>query len=440
MRLSPEQIKQGILHPEREVRNAAVYYFADSFSPDATVMPLAIQAIEKHGWNDAFRTYRFLKNLVQTEESLAWTIDRLRERGQPTDEEEAEPTLRLLSILTNADPILLRDHEADILELEAVDEEVQEAIQDAIRLLDVRPDGLWRELEEFCQRNVSEGYVSDDEMQVAYRLVEALARYPESCKDRVLSILVGEIDDYTDDFMMWLEPLAVRLAGAIQLNEAIPLIIDRYKIQDDELRPECLRALVKIGTSGVVDALADRFHESEWEFRFDSIAILEKIHSDHTVARCMALFEKGEDLTLKCRLCEAVLMQFADDGIEPARRLILENDLDPDLVEVRRALLNASMLMDIEFPESQRWRDEAEHDVELRMEWYAEHVSTSPDDYEDDEYADEAENYHDEPLPPTDTVVLEQPKVGRNDPCPCGSGRKYKKCCLNKGNGRGVLE
>ncbi|EPR33077.1 Protein translocase subunit secA [Alkalidesulfovibrio alkalitolerans DSM 16529] len=23
----------------------------------------------------------------------------------------------------------------------------------------------------------------------------------------------------------------------------------------------------------------------------------------------------------------------------------------------------------------------------------------------------------------------EQPKVGRNDPCPCGSGRKYKKCC-----------
>jgi hypothetical protein len=22
--------------------------------------------------------------------------------------------------------------------------------------------------------------------------------------------------------------------------------------------------------------------------------------------------------------------------------------------------------------------------------------------------------------------------VGRNDPCPCGSGKKYKKCCLGK--------
>jgi len=31
-------------------------------------------------------------------------------------------------------------------------------------------------------------------------------------------------------------------------------------------------------------------------------------------------------------------------------------------------------------------------------------------------------------------------KVGRNDPCPCGSGRKYKKCCFGKDQaGGGVL-
>lgn len=27
------------------------------------------------------------------------------------------------------------------------------------------------------------------------------------------------------------------------------------------------------------------------------------------------------------------------------------------------------------------------------------------------------------------TFVREGKKVGRNDPCPCGSGKKYKKCC-----------
>ncbi|MDT5273050.1 MAG: preprotein translocase subunit SecA, partial [Acidobacteriota bacterium] len=29
----------------------------------------------------------------------------------------------------------------------------------------------------------------------------------------------------------------------------------------------------------------------------------------------------------------------------------------------------------------------------------------------------------------TKTVTRDQPKVGRNEPCPCGSGKKYKKCC-----------
>ena len=32
-------------------------------------------------------------------------------------------------------------------------------------------------------------------------------------------------------------------------------------------------------------------------------------------------------------------------------------------------------------------------------------------------------------VPKPKQVVRETPKIGRNDPCPCGSGKKYKKCC-----------
>nr|WP_233217455.1 SEC-C metal-binding domain-containing protein [Trinickia dabaoshanensis] len=27
------------------------------------------------------------------------------------------------------------------------------------------------------------------------------------------------------------------------------------------------------------------------------------------------------------------------------------------------------------------------------------------------------------------TIQRAAPKIGRNDPCPCGSGKKFKKCC-----------
>ena len=31
------------------------------------------------------------------------------------------------------------------------------------------------------------------------------------------------------------------------------------------------------------------------------------------------------------------------------------------------------------------------------------------------------------------TIVRDNKKIGRNEPCPCGSGKKYKNCCLSSG-------
>lgn len=43
----------------------------------------------------------------------------------------------------------------------------------------------------------------------------------------------------------------------------------------------------------------------------------------------------------------------------------------------------------------------------------------------DDEHVHGPDCSH-EPIAP---FVREAPKVGRNEPCPCGSGKKHKKCC-----------
>ena len=48
------------------------------------------------------------------------------------------------------------------------------------------------------------------------------------------------------------------------------------------------------------------------------------------------------------------------------------------------------------------------------------------EDEDDEDYDDEDYDFHQPP--PQETVKRETPKVGRNDLCPCGSGKKYKKC------------
>ena len=51
--------------------------------------------------------------------------------------------------------------------------------------------------------------------------------------------------------------------------------------------------------------------------------------------------------------------------------------------------------------------------------------SSDGNDDEDEEYDEEDDDY---PI----IVPSAATKIGRNEPCPCGSGKKYKKCCIDK--------
>ncbi len=64
--------------------------------------------------------------------------------------------------------------------------------------------------------------------------------------------------------------------------------------------------------------------------------------------------------------------------------------------------------------------------LERQQRWYSEGAAFLACDEEDQD-----EVWQDHRPSIVDTFTREQPKVGRNDPCPCGSGKKYKKCCLH---------
>jgi hypothetical protein len=73
-----------------------------------------------------------------------------------------------------------------------------------------------------------------------------------------------------------------------------------------------------------------------------------------------------------------------------------------------------------------RFHDEAVgyfDDLYADMKWIADPEAGD----EADESLDWAEGWQ----PPPEPVRNPLRNVGRNDPCPCGSGKKYKKCCLN---------
>jgi hypothetical protein len=93
--------------------------------------------------------------------------------------------------------------------------------------------------------------------------------------------------------------------------------------------------------------------------------------------------------------------------------------------------------------------EELRHWCSFSEKWRQQRAEALEGD-EEDEYDGLDDEFDDEPYDedPDDFVVSDQyepgnwesttirneaPRVGRNDPCPCGSGKKYKKCCMRVG-------
>ena len=104
---------------------------------------------------------------------------------------------------------------------------------------------------------------------------------------------------------------------------------------------------------------------------------------------------------------------------------------EPSAEEVGRALLENVAPLDL--PDSVR------RDVPQILEAYFEYLHTSgktPDAAEWTERMPAASTYYAEHLRSDGSVKGETvrhtlAKVGRNEPCPCGSGKKFKKCCID---------
>ncbi len=70
---------------------------------------------------------------------------------------------------------------------------------------------------------------------------------------------------------------------------------------------------------------------------------------------------------------------------------------------------------------------------QTRSGWEKHYAAAERCFYDDADDDDEPEYFKEEPQtwhPPV--IIKKADKVGRNEPCPCGSGKKYKKCCLVK--------
>jgi len=207
----------------------------------------------------------------------------------------------------------------------------------------------------------------------------------------------------TESNEVWVPLHAWRALGQLGDRRAIKPLIGMFDAlwKDDWALEELPHVLAMIGRDAIgplTDFIDDNNHA---EFaRAMAISSLEKIVQRNPAERDLVVTiitdyledpdETGTDLNGVA--VSALLTLEAQESIETVRRLYASGNVD------------ISVCGDIE-------------DVEIDLGLRTQRSTPRP-------------NYS-QLIGPTTQDNLKPKKVGRNDPCPCGSGKKYKKCCLH---------
>jgi hypothetical protein len=250
----------------------------------------------------------------------------------------------------------------------------------------------------------------------------------------------------------WREIFAVRVVGEARYEPAIAELVRRYdRIDDDLLGEEVNIALQRIGTSAVVEQIVAYFPGKPWEARVFAYAPLEHIKRPESEAALLKLAGVEDDKELRAFMLGGLCNLGSLAGLDLVRKAIAADPDDLEMLGVLEALLAVAVMNGVELPEAAEWRNLLKNPQGRRKDRFTD-VDADLDelgaslgrylfggrgsrpaagDYDDEDDEAALDDIGDLPGPGDVTMPIrrEAPKVGRNDPCPCGSGKKYKKCC-----------
>lgn len=400
--LTPNQIKPFILHPELVVSHAAINYFSNSnlYLNDATLMPLVLQRLKQVKKGETFHLFE-ARLFTQSKE----TISEIMELLQAADM-DANTKFHLANILIHSDLSLLEPY----LDVLAQSEDLNKRIQTRMNIAILENEALFDAFEHFIKEAYGK-YFNDIDTFYGDQLIHELAHRKSVSPDYILHVL----DSYDSDDFSYEKIFYTQLAGEMQLETAIPQLCSFLGAEDDVLPETAVRALVRIGTESVISTLAEKYAvASEEYYRLFASNVFGKIKLPASEKALLALLPNEDDITNSTKLADGLCELGSTIGIPLVQELV-ENGYDNGHLNLKETIYAHCIMSDALLPQRSLWKLELEEAEKRRAK-----------------RTNEIDRLFTGKSPvPILAPFKKMDKIGRNDPCPCGSGKKYKKCCSN---------
>jgi hypothetical protein len=193
--------------------------------------------------------------------------------------------------------------------------------------------------------------------------------------------------------------LSVYIIGLLKLERYIPLLVRLLDRDDDSLLEELSVTLTSFQSDQVVKEVAPYLRKDNSIIY--AASIVENIKSDFAVQVLREAYRSAKELDEQDILIEALCHQLSEEAL-PEINEHMKLEYSSGLVDIEQTVYSYFSILGLEHRELAHWRQVAlERELDFRQK------------------------RRNLPL----AQVGNENKIGRNDPCPCGSGKKYKKCC-----------
>ena len=440
--LTPSQVLPFLLNPKPMIRALALRYLSKASDPSPATCEDLWRMIDQHGPGEFNGAYLALSDLPHTEASLQTTLERL---STTTDDDIRHQLQNAIADVSYG--LLLRCRDT-IEQNEAVPGSVREHIARRIELAQVPRDELLDRLIAHAEKISADDYKSSDRFEdhrVAERLIEALARHPESASWAISTLNDPAITD-------WREIYAADLLGQMRFRPAAETLVDSLMSDEDAdfLIESCTDALVRVGSPDVVRIISERWSKLSWGIKLHAGDVLSRIKLPQSEAAALSALNRETDRSIRTRLAGALCELCATDeaALARLRDIVNAGTWEKSFLNLDEDAAALFMMLGKELPEMQRWEARIADTEARRAERMKEMSKLFRGGKAASRRASAEQPEWDEPVPPWEASQLDQPtrqteapvevtmpikrnmpKVGRNDSCPCGSGKKFKKCC-----------
>lgn len=209
------------------------------------------------------------------------------------------------------------------------------------------------------------------------------------------------------------------LAGMLKDKEMIGYVIEQVYTGPDDICEIASKQLIKIGDERIIELIKANYNKVPKNIKISLLNVLEGIKLKSSEEFLLKLYETEDDSDLKIQILFALVTHLSKDVIPYVEKELSDNpNFKIDYIESLYVLYK---FYDIENENLKKWKKMMEKQNKLMQDLREKKSNKDKRNFSNEDIKDDSK-----------TFVRKEKKIGRNDPCPCGSGKKYKKCCIHK--------